>query len=186
MKEQWRLGLSMGVVCALLSACIIAPNAPQTLSASHTDATQTPPELSTATFFFAGFSQDVYRLQMPTPISKLRHGHAEFTIDIVDGERSLIIVFIGYMGPATYQLTNRINGGDVRITLKQQYWDLSLVPTLTCTLVINSDEPTTTPGLHRMHGHFSCPTIPAGRFNTSKQAVTITNGQFDTAIIVES
>ncbi|GHO89319.1 hypothetical protein KSZ_73250 [Dictyobacter formicarum] len=142
--------------------------------------------LSQTNFSFSDKEQQHYQLQSAATISKLRHGHKEFTIDIVDAERSLIIVFYGYTGPATYTLTNQINGGDVRITLDKQYWDLALIPSLSCSLVIQTDEPTTSPGIDHMRGKFTCPTLPAGHSNISRHAVAIDNGQFDISINVES
>jgi len=185
MKEQRCLWLGIVIACLLLSSCNVYAS---DLHASAIQAKETQAQVtsSKALFSFSGNTSGIYQLQATTPISKLRHGHAEFTIDIVDGKRSLVIVFFGYTGPATYQLTNRTNGGDVRITLDQQYWDLSLIPTLTCTLVVHSDEPTEETGIDHMRGKFSCPTLPAGHFNTSNQPVTVTSGQFDIAIIVES
>jgi len=185
MKEQRCLWSSIVMVCLFLSSCSMYAGDLRA-SAIQAKVTQAQVPSSKVLFSFSGNTSGIYQLQATTPISKLRHGHAEFTIDIVDGKRSLVIAFIGYAGPATYHLTNRINGGDVRITLGQQYWDLSLIPTLTCTLVVHSDEPTGEAGLDYMRGEFSCPTLPAGHFNTSNQPATVTSGQFDIAIIVES
>ncbi|WP_126557365.1 hypothetical protein [Dictyobacter kobayashii] len=183
MKEQWRLCLCLVASLAFFSSCATA--AGSTVSSPATPLA-TPITVSRTSFSFSGSSQKDYQLQSTATISKLRHGHKEFTINIVDAKRSLIIVFYGYTGPATYTLTNRTNGGDVRITLDTQYWDLSLIPTLSCSLVIESDEPTTTSGIDHMRGKFSCPNLPAGHSNTSRQAVAINDGQFDISIIVES
>ncbi|WP_126631439.1 hypothetical protein [Dictyobacter alpinus] len=141
---------------------------------------------SRTSFSFAGALKQRYQITSAATISKLRHGHKEFTINIVDAQRSLIIVFYGYNGPGNYTLTNRSNGGDVRITVDQQYWDLSLIATLPCSLMIRSDQPTITPGVDRMRGNFSCLSLPAGHLNKSRQPVAITDGQFDISILVES
>jgi len=187
MKDQWRLYLCLIISLACFTSCTVSTNSVTIVPV----ASPTPPltryaGLSQTNFAFAGAKQQNYQLRSATMLSKLRHGHKEFTIDIVDAERSLIIVFYGYTGPATYTLTNQVNGGDVRITLDNQYWDLSLIPTLSCSLIIKADDPTATPGIDHMRGQFTCPTLPAGHSNISRHAVTIDNGQFDIAISVES
>ncbi|GLV55326.1 hypothetical protein KDH_21730 [Dictyobacter sp. S3.2.2.5] len=187
MKDQWRLYLCLIVSIACFTSCTdgtkgVAASPVVTPTTLYTTAVT----WSQATFSFAGTTPQSYRLRSTATISKLRHGHKEFTIDIVDAERSLIIVFYGYSGPATYTLTNQVNGGDVRITSGKQYWDLALIPSLSCSLIIQSDIPTTSPGINHMRGQFICPILPAGHSNISQHAVAIDNGQFDISIIVES
>jgi hypothetical protein len=119
-------------------------------------------------------------------LSKLRHGHKEFTIDLTDGRNSLIIAFYGYIGPGAYTLENRVNGGDVRLTENGQYWDLSLLPTATCDLHILSDDPTSKVGIDRMQGTIACRQLSAGPLNTPSFPITIHSSVFTLSIIVES
>ncbi|GCE08324.1 hypothetical protein [Dictyobacter aurantiacus] len=187
MKDQWRLYLSLIISIACFTSCtagtkdvaagpVVPPTSLYTAAVAW----------SQATFSLSGATPQSYRLRSTATLSKLRHGHKEFTIDIVDAERSLIIVFYGYSGPATYTLTNQVNGGDVRIASGKQYWDLALIPSLSCALIIRSDTPTTSPGINHMRGQFTCPTLPAGHSNISQHAVAIDKGQFDISILVES
>lgn len=200
MRVQWSLSLFCAVMATatlMLASCTDG----QSYSAisSHASqpvytATSSPGENSSlaanaTSFSFARGSHEsspMYTIHTVPPLSKLRHGHQEFTINLANGDKSLIIAFIGYSGPASYTLSNRTNGGDVRITLGQQYWDLSLVPTDSCSLTILSDIPTEQSGLHRMQGRFACPTLPPGGVDKPVRAVTITDGTFDVLIIVES
>ncbi|GER90438.1 hypothetical protein KDW_46000 [Dictyobacter vulcani] len=80
------------------------PISPTAMAVRHNQASMTD-------FSLTGALQQHYQLQSTATISKLRHGHKEFTINIVDTTRSLIIVFYGYSGPGSYTLTNRSNGG---------------------------------------------------------------------------
>lgn len=119
-------------------------------------------------------------------LSKLRHGHKEFTIDLTDGRNSLIIAFYGYIGPGAYTLENRVNGGDVRLTENGQYWDLSLLPTATCDLHIISDDPTSEIGIDRMHGTVACRQLLAGPLNAPSFPITVRSSVFTLSVIVES
>lgn len=128
----------------------------------------------------------VYTFYDSGQASKLRHGHKEFTIVLAGAHQSLIIAFIGYAGPDTYTLSNRINGGDIRIAIGQQYWDLSLDPAASCRLRILTDVPTAQVGVDKLTGSFSCPMVPAGPQNHSPSPITVTDGMIDVSIIVES
>lgn len=190
MQKQRRLYCGLLFLAIIFSSChsMAIKNIPD----SHTQAiVPTLPtqiartkELPSSTNF--SLVQKMYQIQSTNPMSKLRHGHQEFTINVVDAQQSLIIAFFGYTGPATYTLSNHSNGGDIRIAQGKEFWDLALIPTLACSLTISSDLPTQIVGLHRMHGNFSCPSLPAGYLNTYRQPVAITDGRFDIAIIVES
>lgn len=197
MRVQWSLWLFCAVMAAvalLLASCAdgqsysaISSNADQTVHTTASAPISSPAANATSFSFSHGAqSSPLYTIHMGTPLSKLRHGHQEFTINLANGDKSLIIAFIGYSGPASYTLSNRTNGGDVRITLGQQYWDLALIPADSCSLTILSDIPTAQSGLHRMQGRFACPTLPPGGVDKPAHAVTITDGTFDVLIIVES
>ncbi len=191
MCAQWRLRLFWLIMILLalpIAACsnIQARSAQSPLHAVATAPSVDADRTSATSFSFSGTPLASYTIHTNSTISKLRHGHQEFTINLVDTNKSLIIAFIGYTGPAIYTLSNRLNGGDVRIAIDQQYWDLSLLTTASCSLAILSDTPTDHPELHRMKGAFSCPELPAGYFNKTFHPVTITDGKFDVLIIVES
>ena len=198
MRVQWSLWLFCAVtatVALLLASCAdgqsystISSNADQPVHTAARSPISSLAANATSFSFSRGAreSSPLYTIHTGTPLSKLRHGHQEFTINLANGDKSLIIAFIGYSGPASYTLSNRTNGGDVRITLGQQYWDLSLVPTASCSLTVLSDIPTEQSGLHRMQGRFACPTLPPGGVDKPARAVTITDGTFDVLIIVES
>jgi hypothetical protein len=143
---------------------------------------------STISFRLSGGANGRYTVHAPLPTSKLRHGHREFTIDVEHGGASVFIVFYGYKGPGTYMLAQVINGGDVHIALKKNTasWDLSLQPQARCTLTIQSDSPTQSTGLDRMKGSFSCPRLSSSAPAHPQQPVTVSDGAFDIAIIVES
>ncbi len=143
---------------------------------------------STITFSLTGGQSARYALHAASPTSKLRHGHREFTIDIEDAPRSLFIVFYGYMGPGNYTLTKNTNGGDVHISLGNAApaWDLSLQPKASCVMTIRSDTPTTLAGLDRMQGTLACPLLFSSNPDVPKPVVTLRDGSFDIAILVES
>jgi hypothetical protein len=143
-------------------------------------------QMSTASFSLTNDTSQQDTLQSSHTTSKLRHGHQELTIEVDDARQSLIIAFIGYSGPATYSLINQINGGDVRVTSGEQFWDLALNPKLSCTLQILSDSLTQQMGIHRMRGNFSCPQLPSGPQNISSRPAILSNGRFDILIVVES
>jgi hypothetical protein len=193
MREQWRLWLfCFATMLPLLSisACT-AQEMGSTVHQTKPAAPYTASNIDTFTmnatsFSFSGKTPASYTIHTTTQLSKLRHGHQEFTINIANADTSLIIAFIGYTGPATYTLSNHINGGDVRIALGQQYWDLSLTPNASCSLSVLSDNPTEQADLHRMQGKFSCPTLPPGYFNKPSQPVAIPDGTFNVLMLVES
>ncbi|GAC1371238.1 MAG: hypothetical protein NVS2B12_21880 [Ktedonobacteraceae bacterium] len=143
---------------------------------------------STIAFSLTGGQSARYMLRAATPISKLRHGHREFTIDIVDARLSIFIVFYGYDGPGNYTLTKNANGGDVHVSLGDAApaWDLSLQPTASCDLAIRSDRPTTLAGLDRMQGTLACPLLFSSNPSAPKPSVTLQDGSFDIAMLVES
>lgn len=198
MRVQWRPWFVCAVIAMVtlpLASC--ANGQPYTSSRSNAKQSgyavansPTSPLAANATSFSfshgAYTSSPMYTIRTTTSLSKLRHGHQEFTINLANANSSLIIAFIGYSGPTSYTLSNRTNGGDVRITLGQQYWDLSLTPTASCSLTVLSDIPTQQSGLDRMQGRFACPILPPGGLDKTAHAVTITNGTFDVLILVES
>lgn len=145
-------------------------------------------EISTIDFTLRGGVAGTYMIHASLPTSKLRHGYREFTIDVADAAMSIYLAFYGYHGPGNYTLSEGLNGGDVRINFYQQgtSWDLSLRPKAQCTLTITSDTPTSYAGLDRMRGAFSCPLLPSSSPNHPQQAVVVSNGRFDVAIIAES
>ncbi len=197
MRVQWSLGLFCAVTAtaALVLASCAAGQSYSAIGSNAVQPAHTAPTgnsslaANTTSFSFSRGpheSAPMYTIQTSAPLSKLRHGHREFTINLAEKNKSLIIAFFGYTGPASYTLSNRFNGGDVRITLGQQFWDLSLVPTASCSLTILSDIPTEQSGLDRMQGRFSCPTLPPGELTKPAHPVTITDGAFDVLIVVES
>lgn len=200
MRVQWSLWLVCAAIAMFalpLASCAVG----QPYSISGSGANQ-PTHVSTSSpignsslaanatsFSFSHSAHDsspLYTIHTTTPLSKLRHGHQEFTINLANARNSLIIAFIGYSGPASYTLSNRTNGGDVRITLGQQYWDLSLIPIASCSLTVLSDIPTEQSGLDRMQGRFACPMLPPGGSGKPTHTVKITDGTFDVLMIVES
>ena len=144
--------------------------------------------ISTISFTISGGSAGTYTLHSTPTISKLRHGHKEFTIDLASNGKSIFLVFYGYTGPGSYTLVNGINGGDVRIDLGTQStaWDLSLRPDASCQLTITSDTPSQYVGIDRMKGSFSCPALNSSHPDQEKKPITVSNGQIDVLIIVES
>ncbi len=200
MRVQWSLKLVYAVIAMValpLTSCANGQsytpsrsNANQPGHAATNSSTSSSSSATNATSF--SFSQNAYKssptytIHSTASLSKLRHGHQEFTINLANANSSLIIAFIGYSGPTSYTLSNRTNGGDVRITLGQQYWDLSLTPTASCSLTVLSDIPTQQPGINRMQGKFACPILPPGGLDKTAHAVTVTNGTFDVLILVES
>jgi len=95
--------------------------APSKRAAPLADSAATAPQVSSdsrVTFTLTGGQNASYTLYAAMPTSKLRHGHREFTIDVVDADLSLFIVFYGYQGPAGYTLSSAVNGGDVHVGLQ--------------------------------------------------------------------
>ena len=143
---------------------------------------------STASFTLAGGQAASYTLRTAVPTSKLRHGHREFTILLANASTSLFIVFYGYEGPGHYTLSNAVNGGDIHIGLQHDEisWDLLMRPETTCQLTVTSDTPEGEAGLDRMRGSFSCPLLYSSAPAHPQQPVTVKDGSFDLAILVES
>lgn len=144
--------------------------------------------VSTASFTLSGGQTASYTLHTTIPTSKLRHGHREFTIMLTSAGVSLFIVFYGYQGPGHYTLSNAENGGDIHLGLQndQVSWDLLMRPETECQLTVTSDTPEGSTGLDRMRGTFSCPLLYSSSPARPQQPVTMKNGSFDIAIIVES
>ncbi|HTK08643.1 MAG TPA: hypothetical protein VL485_15855 [Ktedonobacteraceae bacterium] len=136
----------------------------------------------------AGAENGHFLLQGDGITSKLRHGHLEFTIFLVEGARSFFIAFHGYTGPQAYTLQSVTNGGDLHIAQGngQPTWDLSLHQTATCQLLVESEVPTDVVDIHRMKGKFSCPALFSGDSGFTLKTVAVRQGSFDISIIVES
>jgi hypothetical protein len=143
---------------------------------------------SVVTFTLSGAATGSYTVDAASPTSKLRHGHREFTIDVAQAKRFILLAFYGYAGPGTYTLSEVLDGGDVHIALGQPSasWDLSLQPTARCTMTISSDVPTSTIGLDRMKGSFACPRLLSSTPGSPQLPVAVRDGSFDVAIVVES
>ena len=143
---------------------------------------------STIGFALSGGASGSYTIHSNPTLSKLRHGHREFTVDLTNHEQTIFLVFYGYDGPGSYTLTNTINGGDVRLDIGrgQGSWDLALQPQASCSLTILSETSTSEAGLHKMTGSFSCPLLAPVSGASAKSSTMIRNGQFDIFIIVES
>ena len=191
--SRWSIFSSLLALLALTGcAAGNAGTLPATPSVTHlATSTDTPSPAnneSTISFTLSGGANGRYAVHAPLPTSKLRHGHREFTIDVEHGGASVFIVFYGYKGPGTYTLALVTNGGDMHIALGKNTasWDLSLQPQARCTLTIQSDSPTQSTGLDRMKGSFSCPRLFSSAPAHPQQPVTVSNGTFDIAIIVES
>jgi hypothetical protein len=144
--------------------------------------------MSTISFKVDGTVSGSYMLRSLATTSKLRHGHREFTIDIASGDRSIFLAFYGYDGPGTYKLTGHENGGDVRIDLggKMAAWDLPMKQGVGCTLNVTSQVASSSDGIDRMRGNFTCPILTATVVQRNGQSIMVSNGQFDLLIVVES
>ncbi len=180
--------LLMLVGCTTGNAAIL-PTTPSATRIADPTVTPSPANKeSTVAFTLAGGANGSYTVRAPLPTSKLRHGHREFTIDVEHAGASVFLVFYGYNGPGTYTLELDINGGDVHIALGKNTgsWDLSLQPQARCTLTIQSDIPTQSAGLDKMKGFFSCPRLFSSTPLHPEKPVSVTDGTFDVAIIVES
>jgi hypothetical protein len=165
--------------------------APSKRAAPLADRTGTAPPVtsdSRVTFTLTGGQNASYTLFAALPTSKLRHDHREFTINVIDAGLSLFIVFYGYQGPASYTLSSAIDGGDVHIGLQNDEfsWDLFMQPTASCRLIVASETTTNKVGLDRLKGSFACPHLVSSSPEHSKRPVTVTDGSFDIAIVVES
>ena len=175
----------------VLAGCGSPGIAPSKRAAPLADSTATAPTVtsdSRVTFTLTGGQNASYTLYAAMPTSKLRHGHREFTIDVVDADLSLFIVFYGYQGPASYILSSAVNGGDVHIGLQNDEfsWDLFMQPTASCSLIVASETPTSSVGLDRLKGSFACAHLLSSSPEHPERPVTVTNGSFDIAIVVES
>lgn len=168
----------------------VAPLPTNTLPAMETTNVR-----STVSFALAGGVTGTYTLSASRPISKLRHGHQEFTIDMNDGSTSIFIAFIGYHGPDSYTLSENGNGGDIHIALAQDTWDLSSRPLAQCLLTItsdtpiaytNGDTPTAYSVIDRLKGLFSCPRLLSSNEKYPQQPIRVSNGRIDVAVLVES
>lgn len=161
----------------------------QTVSkATSTSAASPAHEESTASFTLTGGVNASYTLRAALPTSKLRHGHREFTINIMNAGVSLFIVFYGYQGPGSYTLANAVNGGDIHIGLQndERAWDLLMQPAASCSLSVASETPTSSAGVDRLQGSFACPRLFSSAPAHPQQPVTLKSGSFDLAIVVES
>ena len=175
----------------VMAGCGSPGIAPSKRAAPLADSTATAPQVSSdsrVTFTLTGGQNASYTLYAAMPTSKLRHGHREFTIDVVDADLSLFIVFYGYQGPANYILSNAVNGGDIHIGLQNDEfsWDLFMQPTASCSLIVASETPTSRVGLDRLKGSFACAHLLSSSPEHPERPVTVTNGSFDIAIVVES
>ena len=175
----------------VMAGCGSPGIAPSKRAASLADSTATAPQVSSdsrVTFTLTGGQNASYTLYAAMPTSKLRHGHREFTIDVVDADLSLFIVFYGYQGPASYILSSAVNGGDVHIGLQNDEfsWDLYMQPTASCSLIVASETPTNSVGLDRLKGSFACAHLLSSSPEHPERPVTVKNGSFDIAIVVES
>jgi hypothetical protein len=183
---RWLACLSLLVV--LVAGCGTSAGLQAASRATSTSAASPREQESTASFTLTGGVNASYTLNATQPTSKLRHGHREFTIDIVSAGISLFIVFYGYQGPGSYTLTNAANGGDVHIGLQngERSWDLFLQPIASCSLNVASETPAGSAGVDRLRGSFACPRLFSSSPAHPQQPVTLTRGSFDLAIIVES
>jgi len=179
----------------LLTGCSYANNISQNASPGNTTAPRASTAVSapvnqesTIKFSLVGGKSATYTLHAATPISMLRHGHREFTIDIVDAKLSIFIVFYGYQGPGNYTLTKTTNGGDVHFSLGDTApaWDLSLQPQASCALAVLSDTPTALAPLDRMQGTLTCPRLFSSNPTYPQSPVSLQNSSFDIAMLVES
>lgn len=185
--DQCRTAFLLGCLF-WLAACGTTPTASQTRDAGQYQSIKQDDGISTLAFTTMGAVSGTYTLHTTQTISKLRHGHKEFTIDIVDSNKTAFLVFYGYHGPGRYTLTNRDNGGEVHISLgsEQTTWDLAMAPTASCSLTISSDIPIAATDMDRMQGSFSCPHLPPATPSGHAWPIDIKNGHFTVCIIVES
>lgn len=155
-------------------------------------ASKTVPTMARSTsvlgFTATGGLDGTFVLRTSDTISMLRHGHKEFTIDLVDGAKTVFLVFYGYTGPGHYQLSNPLNGGEAHISFgtAQTTWDLTATPGATCDLTITSDQPTQYPGVDSMQGTFACPRLAPVISNQHIEPLSITEGYINILIQVQS
>lgn len=143
---------------------------------------------STASFTLSGGQNASYTLHTDLTASELRHGHREFTINVISTGISLFIVFYGYQGPGNYTLSSYLNGGDVHIGLQNDEfsWDLLMQPEAQCNLTVESETPANSAGLARMKGSFACPHLLSSAPAHPQRPIAVKNGSFDIAILVAS
>lgn len=139
-------------------------------------------------FAAAGGRNGTFVLRTSNTISMLRHGHKEFTIDLVDGAKTVFLVFYGYSGPGHYQLSNPLNGGEAHISFgtAQTTWDLAATPGAICDLTITSDRPTQYAGIDSMQGAFVCPRLAPVISNEHIAPLSVTGGYINILIQVQS
>jgi hypothetical protein len=193
MKHTILILLSLLLFC--LSACTSSNNQRSSTASSPAtseQATETPPA-TPATTSMLSFSTDgamrgTFVLYAHNTISMLRHGHKEFTIDIVDGSKMVFLVFYGYHGPSAYLLSNPINGGEVHISFgsAQTTWDLTATPGATCELTVTSDRPSQDAGIDSMQGSFTCPRLAPVVSRQHIASLSSIRGYFNIAILVQS
>lgn len=143
---------------------------------------------STLSFTAKGGLNGTFVLHTRNTISMLRHGHKEFTIDVVDGTKTVFLVFYGYSGPGSYRLSNPLNGGEAHISFgsEQTTWDLAATPGVTCDLTITSDRPSQYPGIDSMQGSFACPRLASVSANQRIAPLSMIRGDINILIIVQS
>jgi hypothetical protein len=143
---------------------------------------------STLGFTATGGLNGTFVLRTSNTISMLRHGHKEFTIDLVDGSKMVFLVFYGYTGPGSYRLSNPINGGEAHISFgtEQTTWDLATTPGAACDLIITSDRPSQYTGIDSMQGTFTCPRLAPVSSNQHIAPLSITRGYINIQIQVQS
>src|SRR6266487_4350393 len=93
----------------VMAGCVSPGIAASKRATPLADSTATAPPVtsdSRVTFTLTGGQNASYALYAAIPTSKLRHGHREFTINVIDAGFSLFIVFYGYQGLANYILLN--------------------------------------------------------------------------------
>lgn len=183
-----RLLLISLLILLVIAGCSDGGKAQTTGRATGASTATAANTTSTATFMLSGGQSANYTLRATAPTSKLRHGHREFTIMLTDAGASLFIVFYGYQGSGHYTLSNSVNGGDIHIGLQNDRvsWDLLMRPETQCQLTVASDTQEGSSGLDRMRGTFSCPLLYSSSPAHPQQPVTVRDGSFDIAIIVES
>lgn len=182
------LSLLLALLCAGCASQGASPAVRTTSSASDRSPVVPASASSMAHFLFTGSRNASYTVYSSEPTSELRHGHREFTILLSDDDISLFIVFYGYQGPGEYTLSDAVNGGDVHIGLKHNTlsWDLLMQPIAHCSLSVASDTPTSSAGLDRMRGTFSCPLLLSSSPSNPQEPITVRDGLFDIAIQVAS
>lgn len=185
------MAIALVLLAFILASCNFESSSPPSqskmpLPAAPTDASILTNYVSTVSFTALGGIVGSYSIRSAPPISMLRHGHQEFTIDLTHTGKAIFLAFFGYMGPGTYKLSHETNGGDVRITFGSASWDLSLNPKAYCTLTISSDTPTSSMGVDKMRGSFSCPMLTPSAPGHAEQPITVHNGTINVFIMIVS